>query len=191
VEVEFGAGAGIRQYARAVTMIGGSRLTAIYNRAMEQRKIETIVLTSLKKLLESNTFLLEYGVHEQVVTQKLAAYIQQQLPSLSVDCEYNKHGLKTKRLPRTINGSDKAVRPDIVVHTPGNDDSNLLVIEAKLNAATVPESDDIKLQEFTKPDGDYKYRFGLFIGFNKLATPQLVWYVDGHQTVSLVSMQDL
>jgi hypothetical protein len=172
-------------------VIGGSRLRAIYNRAMEQRELEAVVSTSLRRLFEKDAFLLEHGVHERSVTHKLAEYIQQELPSLNVDCEYNKHGLSTKRLPRIVNHTNKElVYPDISVHLRGNDGSNLLVIEAKpKRTAIVPEFDDIKLQEFTKSDGDYKYRVGLFIGFNKLATPQLVWYNDGHQTVSLMSTQ--
>jgi hypothetical protein len=33
--------------------------------------------------------------------------------------------------------------------------------------------------EFTKLDGAYHYQLGLFIGFDELREPQLVWFQDG------------
>ena len=48
---------------------------------------------------------------------------------LPVDCEYNRHGLETKQLPRKCRGgSQSRVFPDIVVHLRGDNDSNLLVV---------------------------------------------------------------
>lgn len=99
-----------------------------------------------------------------------------------MDCEYNRHGLATKLLPRQCQGTDQNyVFPDIIVHVRGDDDSNLLVVEAKPRVEwPVPECDAAKLMEFTRPDGEYRYRFGLFVGLNELQSPQLVWYQRGH-----------
>jgi hypothetical protein len=72
------------------------------------------------------------------------------------------------------------VYPDEVVHLRGNDDSNLLVVEAKLGKRpVVPACDAVKLEGFTEPEGEYHYQFGLFIGFDGLRDPQLVWFTNG------------
>lgn len=148
---------------------------------MNQPELENIVRTALKFLVENDSYLLKSSVNERSVTSKLSGYMQQLLPSFNVDGEYNRHGSDIKRLiidyekPRA-----KLVIPDIVVHNRGNDDNNILVIEVKL-LPLISKIDDIKLKEFTKHDGIYRYNHGLFIGFNKLNSPLLVWYQDGKQ----------
>ena len=89
--------------------------------------------------------------------------------------------LLPKRLLRECRGrAQDLVYPDIVIHLRGNDGRNLLVIEAKpRKRPEVPRCDQIKLEEFTKQDGELHYEFGLFIGFDKLQNPQLVWFKDG------------
>jgi len=118
---------------------------------------------------------LEHAVHERSITHILAEYLQREFPDYNVDCEYNKHGLDVKKLPRQCQGSNKDnIFPDITVHVRGDDDSNLLVVEAKPRVkCSVPECDAAKLVEVAKPDGKYRYRFGLFIGFNGLHSPNL------------------
>ncbi len=150
---------------------------------MKQDQVRVIVTHALRLLLRNDAFLLEHAAHERSITHKLAEYLQQQLGSYHVDCEYSKHGIEAKRLPRHCNGSDMdRVFPDIVVHLRGADENNLLVIEAKLTPSPdvgIPECDKIKLVEFTKPTGEYKYQLGLFIGFDGLAEPRLVWFEGG------------
>jgi len=133
-----------------------------------------------------DSFLLESAANERSVTHKLAEYLQQEFPDYNVDCEYNRHGLLTKLLPRECESqTHEYVYPDVVVHVRGNDDSNLLVIEAKLGKKpTVPVCDAAKLKGFTKPDGDYHYQLGLFIGFDGVRDPQLVWFRDGRAEAS-------
>lgn len=139
------------------------------------------VARSVRLVQARDSFLLEHAAHERSITHKLAEYLQREFLDYNVDCEYNKHGLATKVLPRECEERAREfVYPDIVVHVRGNDDSNLLVVEAKLGSHTVvPECDAIKLIEFTNPDGEYHYQLGLFIGFDELRDPQLVWYQDG------------
>lgn len=139
------------------------------------------VTRSVRQLHAGDSFLLEHVAHERSITHKLAEYLQREFSDYNVDCEYNKHGLATKLLPREC--EERAlefVYPDIVVHLRGNDDNNLLVVEAKLGKrTTIPECDATKLIEFTRSDGEYRYQLGLFIGFGELRAPQLVWYQDG------------
>src|SRR5882724_2444654 len=144
-------------------------------------QIKERVDRALSLLGTRDSFLLERRAHERSITHKLAEYLQQEFPGYNVDCEYNLHGPLPKRLFRVCKGNDQElVYPDIVVHQRGNDDSNLLVIEAKPRKRPgVPTCDRIKLEEFTKVDGDYRYQFGLFIGFDELRDPQLVWFENG------------
>ena len=125
-----------------------------------------------------NSFLLKHAAHERSITHKLAEYLQREFPGYNVDCEYNKHRLDVKLLPRECEArAERFVHPDIVVHVRGTDDNNILVIEAKpRKRPMVPRCDEAKLVEFTKLDGEYHYQLGLFIGFDELREPQLVWY---------------
>lgn len=142
-------------------------------------------LVALDQLFKNDAFLLENGAHERSIAHKLAEYLQQQFPDWHVDCEYNRHGLYPKRIPGIENceadRSSDLVLPDIIIHHRNTDD-NLLVIEIKpRKTKIVDECDDAKLSAFTDQGGDYKYRLGLFIGFDGLNEPQLVWYEDGKQ----------
>lgn len=145
-------------------------------------EIKEGLFVALDQLFKNDVFLLENNVHERSVSHKLAEYLQQFFPSYHVDCEYNRHGINTKILPRKCNGKNKEkVFPDIVIHHRGYDD-NLLVIEIKPKKSTaVDKCDKAKLVEFTKSDGEYKYQLGLFVGFDHLNKPQIVWYKDGKQ----------
>lgn len=149
-------------------------------------EIEDKVTRAMTLLRARDSFLLEHGAHERSITSKLAGYLQQEFPDYDVDCEYNLHGPLPKRLLRECEGnSQELVYPDIVVHQRGNDDSNLLVVEAKpRKRPMVPKCDRIKLEEFTRLNGDYRYEFGLFIGFNRLRDPQLVWFRGGRADAS-------
>lgn len=150
------------------------------------RDVKEKVARSLMQLRARDQFLFEHSVHERSITHKLAEYLQQEFPNYHVDCEYSKHGLATKVLPRECEErAMEYVYPDIVVHIRGNDDRNFLIVEAKLGThISVPECDAAKLIEFTKQGGEYRYQLGLFIGFDKMRDPQLVWYQDGRVTTA-------
>ncbi|MFZ2969717.1 MAG: hypothetical protein WA063_01065 [Minisyncoccia bacterium] len=145
-------------------------------------EIKNCLFIALDQLFRNDEFLLENEVHERSVAHKLAEYLQLSFPGYHVDCEYNRHGISTKKLPRECNGENKEnVFPDIIIHHRGYD-NNLFVIEIKPNKSpTVDECDKAKLIEFTKLEGEYKYQLGLFIGFDHLNEPQIVYYKDGKQ----------
>lgn len=151
-------------------------------REISDDKIKLCFFIALDELLKNDAFLLRNGAHERSVAHKLAEYLQQQFNGWHVDCEYNLHGISVKKLPRECDGQHKEfVYPDIVVHH-RDYDSNLFVIEIKLNKSdNVDKCDEAKLIEFTNPNGDYKYQVGLFISFNGLSEPKIVWYKNGRQ----------
>jgi len=148
-----------------------------------EEDIKPRLFVALDQLFKNDSFLLENGAHERSVAHKLAEYLQQKFPGWHVDCEYNRHGLHPKRIPGIetceIDRSSDLVLPDIIIHHRNTDD-NVLVIEVKPRKnKAVDECDNAKLSVFTNQDGDYKYQLGLFIGFDGLNEPQIVWYKNG------------
>jgi len=138
---------------------------------------------ALGLLIKNDAFLLEYAAHERSIAHKLGEYLQQQFPDWHVDCEYNKHLLSTKLLPRECDGKHKEyVYPDINIHHRNSDD-NLVIIEIKPKKSNpVNECDRVKLIHFTKSNGPYHYRLGFFIGFESLNEPQIVLYQNETET---------
>src|SRR5450756_2575994 len=105
---------------------------------MTRDQVEASVSEAVNFLIKNDAFLLEYAANERSITHKLAEYLQQRFLSYNVDCEYNRHGVDVKRLSHECNQENNGrVYPDIVVHLRGNDNHNVLVIEAKCR--DVPE----------------------------------------------------
>ena len=137
---------------------------------------------AINLLFKNDSFLLEESVHERSIAHKLAEYLRQQFPDWHVDCEYNKDGISTKLLPRQCEDTyKKYVYPDIIVHHRNTED-NLVLFEMKTNGSEsklVDKCDNVKLIEFTKINGDFKYQLGIFIGFNGLHKPLIAVYKNG------------
>lgn len=148
---------------------------------IDSRNIKKNIRIAFNLLFKNDAFLLEKSAHERSITHKLAEYLQQQFIDWHVDCEYNRHGILIKILPRECNGkNEKYVYPDIIIHH-RNTDNNLVVFEIKLKKLdTVDVCDNKKLIEFTKHSGKYRYTLGVFIGFDGLNEPQIVFYQDGN-----------
>lgn len=154
-------------------------------REISDDEIKSRFFVTLDQLFKNDAFLFESGANERSIAHKLAEYLQHQFNGWHVDCEYNRHGLDPKRISGIesceVEKSSNLVLPDIIIHHRDADD-NLIVIEIKSNKSdNVDKCDDAKLKEFTKLNGDYKYQIGLFIGFNELCEPWIVWYKDGRQ----------
>jgi len=148
-----------------------------------EEEIRRRTRTALRVLQKNDSFLLEGDVHERAIGHKLAEYLQEQFPDWNVDCEYNRHYLKTKTLDG-INECEEhskssIVYPDIIIHE-RNKKHNLLVIELKKNDLRC-QCDIRKLELFTNTKGKYGYTLGLFIEFDD-SRPRLKWFKDGKQT---------
>jgi hypothetical protein len=134
-----------------------------------ENELFKIVKNAFDSFLNRHSALLDVNASERSMTHKLAEALQEVFPKRNVDCEYNRH----RDLPKTIRAcQDKSVRagdldattvyPDIVVHTRGSDENNLLVIEVKKSSACRGSDwDTKKLKEFT--DGEFHYQVGLFV----------------------------
>ena len=146
------------------------------------REIKKGVEVCLGTLSRSDSFLLESGASEMSISHKLAEYLQAHFPDWDVDCEYNRKGLEPKVLQGIHECSDKKstdrVFPDIIIHRRNSND-NLLVIEVK-NGSDDP-CDLKKLELFTSPDGNFKYKLGLFIRLDGTKKSSLRWFNDGKE----------
>lgn len=120
--------------------------------------------------------------YEVTVSCKLSQYLFLEFQKYDVDCEYDKH--KNIKKKARINGEDKKIRPDILIHKRGNDDSNIVAIEVKKkNNPNRREYDFAKLKSLTSQTGDYKYKLGVFIDFAKLHSNLIIKYFeDGRET---------
>ncbi|MCA0352401.1 MAG: hypothetical protein LCH85_10430 [Chloroflexi bacterium] len=144
-----------------------------------KRIIEYRLDSALLHLIDTDRYLLDENLHERTIVHKFASYLQFMFRSWHVDVEYNNNMGDTKRLNNYL-GKRRPVFPDIIIHRRGNNDNNLLAIEAKALQNPSQKSiarDRIKLQGY-KEQLDYHYAcFILFIVKNPLNPKpyQLKW----------------
>jgi hypothetical protein len=142
------------------------------------------VVTALTEFYARETFLFEKDLGERTLTHRLAVHVESQFPGWEVDCDYNRLGERTLRLPHgTIVSTDdtlgKSIYPDIVVHQRAIP-NNLLAIEVrKLANHQPPEHDQHKLRALTDPHLWFAYWIGLLVTLarNDVASSEV--YVGG------------
>lgn len=136
---------------------------------MDQDEVSRRLNRAMQKLIERDRDLFVRDVNERSITHRLAMYMQEEFPELTVDCEYNRNHDNVKKLvfyPRTVETNDtdaKTVFPDIVVHTRGTNEQNLLVLEAK-KCSNRQNSDRKKLEAF-RTDANLRYQHAVFVEF--------------------------
>jgi hypothetical protein len=157
-------------------------------------EVRKILVAALKGVAKERK-LFSYRIDERTLTQRLSLHLQPSFKDpISVDCEYNRMWEDNedivKELPWgaeevwTDDCDGRTVYPDIIVHERGGQFQNLLVIEAKRNHGGIelPVIDLMKLERFTHPGGDFRYRYGAFVNFLTLADPKQVlvnWFQNG------------
>jgi hypothetical protein len=130
------------------------------------------VVAALQEFYARETFLLEKDLGERTLTHRLAVHLEKQFPGWSVDCDYDRLGERTLRLPHgTIVSTDdhfgKSIYPDIVVHQ-RDIPNNLLAIEVrKANNHQPPEHDRHKLRALTDPHLWFAYWAGVYLVLGK------------------------
>ncbi len=148
--------------------------------SFDQAKIDHHLNSALQRLKINDRLLFTHNVNERSICFRLGLYLQEEFPSFTVDCEYNRNHEDRKfkkrlsddklnkmadvyRGHRLKSGSDfLSVYPDIIVHRRDTND-NLLVIETKKTTSKVSDAfDRQKLLVYCKA---LKYRFAKFIRF--------------------------
>ena len=141
-------------------------------------------ITALQALFAHDRILFERDLGERALTHRLAVHVERQFPGWDVDCEYDRLGERTLRLPRgTIVSTDdhlaKSVYPDLVVHQRAVP-NNLLAIEVRKAINHQPiEHDQRKLMALTDPHLWFAYWIGLLLTLGTTAVTASEVYVGG------------
>ena len=141
------------------------------------------VAAALREFYAHERFLFEKDLGERTLTHRLAVYLERQFPGWEVDCDYNRLGERTLRLPHgTIVSTDdhlgKSVYPDIVVHQ-REIPNNLLAVEVrKASNHQPPEHDQHKLRALTDPHLWFAYGIGVYLVLGKSSVASDV-YIGG------------
>lgn len=147
-----------------------------------RNEIERRVRQAIDKLRERDRYLLAVNASERSIVHHLAVYLYQEFESLNVDVEYNRDEHEVKRLRNLPDVNCNNVLPDVIVHTRGTNDENLLVVEVKKRGSE-NGTDEMKLIEFTKPlsQSGLGYYWGLHLILNceAQANDSLRWYKHG------------
>ena len=148
---------------------------------IDSRSLERILISSLDTLYANSLEIIVSDVAERTLCARLAAILQRNFDEYDVDVEYNRHGVRPKdiELPDADGVlTSNRVSPDIIVHQPGHDDANLLVVEVKKTTNAQPENSDLfKLAQIKE---QLSYRFAVFLRLPAGATAdradvRLVW----------------
>src|SRR5258707_327645 len=141
------------------------------------------VVAALQEFYARETFLFEKDLGERTLTHRLAVQLEKQFSGWEVDCDYNRLGERTLRLPHgTIVSTDdhlgKSVYPDIVVHQRAIP-NNLLATELRRASNNQPpEHAHHKLRAMTDPHLWFAYWMGVFLVRGKKSVVSDV-YVGG------------
>jgi hypothetical protein len=142
------------------------------------------VVTTLGEFYARESSLFEKDLGERTLTHRLAVYLEKQFEGWDVDCDYNRLGERTLRLPKgSIVSTDdhlgKSIYPDIVVHQ-RDIPNNLLTIEVrKASNHQPPEHDQQKLRALTDPHLWFAYRVGALLTLGKKSVTSSEVYVGG------------
>ena len=142
------------------------------------------IVTALQEFYARETFLLEKDLGERTLTHRLAVHCEKQFSGWDVDCDFNRLGERTLRLPHgTIVSTDdhlgKSVYPDIVVHQ-REIPNNLLAIEVRKAGNHQPlEHDQHKLQALTDPHLWFAYWIGVHLALGKKQVTMSEVYTGG------------
>lgn len=150
---------------------------------MTDDDVRMLLERAVARLTREDATLLALDVSEPAIAHHLSKYIELEVPqSFSVDVEYNKHGTERKvlllppRISPTHPAQSTLVRPDVVVHSRGNDASNLLVVEVKKPGKDL-RRDRQKLEAFRQQYG-YRNAAHVVVGlFKGTLTSEIRWVV--------------
>lgn len=144
-----------REFEVAPIQLEELLISQVIKGPISRDEIESLLHEALRLLRESDSDL-PADANERSYTHRVAYYLEMLLRgrryAYSVDCEYNRQGLETKRLDSLVKAyadtsSDELVRdergrtvfPDVIVHKRGVEGPNILVLEAKRLGASAKE----------------------------------------------------
>jgi hypothetical protein len=150
------------------------------------------LVSALREFYAHEKFLLEKDVGERALTHRLAVHIEKQFSGWEVDCDYDRLGDRTLRLPRgSIVSTDdhlgKSIYPDIVVHQ-RDIPNNLLAVEVRKASNHQPlDHDRHKLRGLTDPHLWFAYWIGVLVTLSRRNVSDVEVYVGGVADRSLTA----
>jgi hypothetical protein len=130
------------------------------------------LISALQEFYARETYILERDLGERTLTHRLAVLVEKRFSGWEVDCDYDRLGERTMRLPHgTISSTDdhlgKSIYPDIVVHQ-RDIPNNLLAVEVRKASNHQPIGhDQHKLKALTDPHLWFAFSIGVFITLAK------------------------
>jgi hypothetical protein len=135
---------------------------------------------AVARLYQRDALLTDGEAHEQAITARLAHYLDEDLPGLDVDCEYNRDARDPTDVKR--NGQRARMRPDIVVHRRRTTE-NFLAVEVKPYWSQADRAPDYeKLRELTGER--FRYRLGVHVELTR-TDGVFVWFRNGQEVDAL------
>jgi len=142
------------------------------------------LIAALQEFYAREAYVLEHDLGEGTLTHRLAVLVEANFAGWEVDCDYDRLGERTLRLPHgTVISTDdhlaKSIYPDIVVHQ-RDIPNNLLAIEIRKASNHQPlEHDQHKLKGLTDPHLWFAYAMGVLLTLAKNNVTSSEVYVGG------------
>src|ERR1700753_1531618 len=142
------------------------------------------VVAALKEFYAREAFLFEQDLGERALTHRFAVQVERQFPEYEVDCDFDRLGQRTLKLPHgSIVSTDdhlgKSVYPDIVVHQ-REIPNNLLTLEVRKEGNHQPLAhDQHKLRALTDPHLWFAYWIGVFVTLGRKQVTMAEVYTSG------------
>ena len=136
------------------------------NHQLKELLIHAVEKTYQENFLIKNNALKGRAGIEQSLVFRVGIHLHELLKdtsymSLDLDSEYNKFIDDTKRTSHF----PKGIRPDLILHSRGNQKNNILAVEFKGWWNMDLESDREKLKDLTDIQGPYCYQLGALVVF--------------------------
>ncbi len=142
------------------------------------------LVAALQEFFAREHYLMERDLGERTLTHRLAVCVEKHFSGWEIDCDYDRLGDRTMRLPHgSIVSTDdhfgKSVYPDIVVHQ-RDIPNNLLAIEVRKASNHQPiEHDQHKLKALTDPHLWFAYSIGVMVTLDQKHVTHSEVYAGG------------
>jgi hypothetical protein len=142
------------------------------------------VVAALEAFYSRESYLLDNDFGERALTHRLAVHVEHQFDGWDVDCDYDRLGERTLRMPHgsivsTEDHFSKSIFPDIVVHQ-RDVPNNLMAIEVRKASNHQPlEHDQLKLKALTDPHIWFAYEVGILVVLARKNVVHSEVYVSG------------
>lgn len=157
--------------------------------------LKSLIIRAIDELYDKDIYLInnkpqtlekdgKHYVGERAIVFRFAHYFQNLIDTegyfagYNLDCEYNRNGVKVKKLPSFPNGTF----PDVILHKRGRIKYDILVMEFKTYWNNNQGNDFEKIREFTDLSGQYKFLYGVTVLIGKTRNEVIIQSFYNGQT---------